>query len=498
MRTSTFLISSVLAFSGAQGAVNTSFEETTDTGAPVAWTVSEGGFEIAIDSDVAFAGDSSIRFVRGDESIRANGSVRQVVSLGDEAVDYLRVSARVRVSSEAIGNFFLWAHTYSSGDLLSRDTSGDQMGYGDSDWLRLAVAIAVPEGADEIGFGFNVIDGDTVWLDELEVVLVDIGTLAPATEAVTTYIDQALSTMEERSIRRDSVDWAALRAEAERMSVGLDAIADAHPVIREAIRRLGDNHSQLFSPEWARRMFDSNEPNDATRPWVSPEGAAIDSRIGYVSVPAYIGTNEDRMSRFATEIQSEIADVDSPTVCAWIIDLRRNGGGTVFPMLAGLGPILGEGLLNGGRNADGTINRSYYSDGALRMGRNGFVAARVNGEPYQLINPSPPVAVLIGPGTASSGEATALAFIGRENTRVFGTPSAGLTTGNSGRRLSDGAYLNLATSVMTDRNGTEYGAQIQPDVAVEPSDEPLPLEAEPAVAAAVTWLGSFEGCAPSQ
>ncbi len=158
----------------------------------------------------------------------------------------------------------------------------------------------------------------------------------------------------------------------------------------------------------------------------------------------------------------------------------------MFPMLAGIGPVLGEGDAGGGRAVDGTtVMRSYAA------GRSGKAA--ISGDAYELLSPSPPVAVLLGPNTASSGEAVALAFIGRPNTRTFGAPTAGYTTGNVPILLGDGAVLNLAVTTMMDRNGNAYDGPITPDVSVAVGAS-ANSETDTPVQRAIAWLESTESC----
>jgi C-terminal processing protease CtpA/Prc len=90
------------------------------------------------------------------------------------------------------------------------------------------------------------------------------------------------------------------------------------------------------------------------------------------------------------------------------------------------------------------------------------------------------VAVLTDGSVASSGEAIVIAFRARADTRSFGTPTCGLSTGVQGFPLSDGATLFLAVSVMADRTRTAYGAQVTPDEIVP--------DAAQAVERAVAWL----------
>ena len=82
--------------------------------------------------------------------------------------------------------------------------------------------------------------------------------------------------------------------------------------------------------------------------------------------------------------------------------------------------------------------------------------------PYRLRRESPRVAVLIDGGTASSGEAVAIAFQRRPDTRSFGTATCGLSTANEQYTMSDGASLFLTVAVMADRTKFLYGAQIAP------------------------------------
>src|SRR4051812_15802719 len=44
-------------------------------------------------------------------------------------------------------------------------------------------------------------------------------------------------------------------------------------------------------------------------------------------------------------IQQQIKELETHAPCGWIVDIRGNRGGSMWPMLAGVGPILGEGLV---------------------------------------------------------------------------------------------------------------------------------------------------------
>ena len=65
-----------------------------------------------------------------------------------------------------------------------------------------------------------------------------------------------------------------------------------------------------------------------------------------------------------------------------------------------------------------------------------------------------------------SGEATAIAFKGRPNTRCFGTPTCGLSTANADTPI-DNATLILTVGTMADRNRLVFGDSVVPDEFIE-------------------------------
>lgn len=405
-------------------------------------------------------------------------------------VEAKRVLLRAFAKTRDVGNGYagIWLRVDGGGRILFLDNSSDEPITGTTDWHEVRIMAPLDPAAEQIFFGALMPGTGEAWFDDFSLELVDTTTLPPAATEVADYIEAALGILEANSIRRGMIDWGEFRATLFADVRGIETIPDSHFALRAAIGRLGDDHSGFFSPGRARLLAAAGPDSVEVPPWTPPAAARLGNDVGYVSVPAYLGTDEARMTRFADELQAAIAAVDTLPTCGWIVDLRENGGGNVFPMIAGIGPILGVGDAGGGRLVDGaTVVRRY------RDGRSG--AARVTA-PYQLRVPDPPVAVLIGPRTASSGEATALAFIGRPDTRTFGTATAGFTTGNRPFPLADGAVLNLAVSRMTDRTGREYEGPIEPDDLV-PEDAPVAsvgISGQPVMQAALLWLRDSYGC----
>ncbi len=308
-------------------------------------------------------------------------------------------------------------------------------------------------------------------------------TASPVTSATVSseafsYLASALDIMQENSIKRSEINWDMLRATANEKARGARAPWATYNAIRFALNYLGDEHSFFLTPLEATHL-----QNTAIQDSPTPEGNLIEGKLGYIILPWLSGIDEEQGDLYATLLQNIVKEVDSLGPCGWIIDLRPNNGGTMWPMLAGIGPVLGDGDVGSFVYPDGRKIDWYYTNGQVQVS-GGDVMAKVNGVAYELKQDSQPVAVLTGMGTASSGEAVVVAFRGRPNTRSFGQDTAGLSTGNQGFKLSNGAMIFLTVVTFADRTGQIYGGPIRPDELInEIGSGPDPVKQ-----AAVRWL----------
>lgn len=215
-----------------------------------------------------------------------------------------------------------------------------------------------------------------------------------------------------------------------------------------------------------------------------PQGWRLSDTVGYLDLPDLPNSPEHKQLYIA-QAQQLLRDIDEQPIYGWILDLRRNFGGNMWPMLVGVGTLLGEG--------EWLVFRSpwrqevaFYRDGKAGTDRRGVVAECKT--PYQLKRAWPPVAVLIGPMTASSGEFVALAFRGRPRTRSFGEPTYGLPTSNYSKELSDGAVVALTTSLGVDRTGQTFDSPIPPDHLIKTDWTRLGTQDDPVLQVALEWL----------
>ena len=213
-----------------------------------------------------------------------------------------------------------------------------------------------------------------------------------------------------------------------------------------------------------------------------PRARRLAPGIAYLELPEMSGT-ADQAAAYAAAAQRRIRELDRGDTRGWVVDLRRNGGGNMWPMLAGIGPLAGEGALGSFVYPD-RVERWGYRAGRAFLGRQ---AMALVDDPYAPGHP-PPVAVLTSRLTASSGEFVLLAFRGRPRARSFGEPTAGKPTANDDVILRDGAGLLLTAALGADRTGRAYDGAVVPDQLVAADWTRLGGPGDPVLHAALGWL----------
>lgn len=305
------------------------------------------------------------------------------------------------------------------------------------------------------------------------------------------YLQFALDIMQAYSIKRYEISWGPFRQAAVEKAGNAQSVPDTYGAIRFALQELGDHHS-FFLPPGAQGSAVAPEAPVAPEALVQAAGPLpdrLEGDVGYVHVGAFSGTTA-QANELATYYHREIEGMDTLGVCGWVVDLRGNGGGNMWPMVAGIGPIAGTGVLGYFVDPDSVVSTWTYASGASSL--DGVPLSQA-ADPYTLRDPGGPVAVLTDSLTASSGEATVIAFRGRPDTRSFGRPTRGLSTANRGFRLSDGAMIYLTVSTMADRTGRLYGQEVEPDVSV-PGRRTGDPATDAALGAAVSWLMTQPAC----
>ncbi|HWD01096.1 MAG TPA: S41 family peptidase [Amycolatopsis sp.] len=244
-------------------------------------------------------------------------------------------------------------------------------------------------------------------------------------------------------------------------------------MIRQVIAELGNPHPMLLGPVQARAPLPASI--EVPRSHAS-QGVAVVTVPGFVADP----TGE---RRYVAAGVAALREVEGQAMCGWVVDLRDDTGGNMWPMLTVLAPLLGDGVA-GSFTGPGVAPMAWSVRGGRALLDGSAPAAESN--PVRLTRPHPPIAVLTSKFTASSGEATLVAFRGMPRVATFGAPTAGAASGNEVFDLSDGAKLLITSVVNVDRAGHGYG-----NVPIEPDHPMPPADAE---AAATQWVRVQGGC----
>ncbi|MEB2181219.1 S41 family peptidase [Xanthomonas campestris pv. campestris] len=329
---------------------------------------------------------------------------------------------------------------------------------------RRGIAMQIPEQANQLAIGVALAGDGAVEVTGLRLMAQPVVDAASAAA----ILDVAIPAIREHALQRSRIDWATrepqLRAQATSMRK-----ADAYAAIEALIAELDDGHSALLRPSTLRDM-------EARAAHATVQAQLLQPDVGYVVVPGLMTSSSDVRGDYQRALSAALDGMASQARCGWIIDLRQNSGGTMWPMLNGLQPLLGDHVLGYFVNADGK-QTPWRARAVPPM--SGVRVAQTDR----------PVAVLIGPNTASAGEMVAIAFRGRPATRSFGQPSAGQTTGNRSVDLPGGGVLAVASSALQDRDAQRLDGALQPDVVLDPQAD--------AIDAAAQWL-RMQRCAPAQ
>lgn len=471
----------------AQTLENGSFEtpQPGNRQLPASWAITTApGYSIALDSTVTHDGRRTLHLASLTEAPQGFQAFRQSVAVQVARPTILRLRATVKASEAQ--NVALLCQYWDDKQMVGLTNSLMQGAppAGTGEWRTLDISLLVQPTMRRVVVGGFYTGKGQAWFDNMQLSAANAYPETAPSPAVQAYLKKAVDIVRTHSLVRDSIDWPAAERDMLAMAHGMQTPAESYPVftyLLSLLRQHGDKHSTFRTPAVVSAgQVVATAPNAVAI--TEPSARYLGEGLAYVVVPEFSPLNAERQLAFATQIQSLIRQLDTEhQITGWVVDLRGNGGGNMYPMLAGLGPLTGEGTLGyfiTGRKEEPIA----YRAGEAYAGKPGRMVRVLR--PYTLHQPASPVAVLIGPRTASSGEITAMAFMGRPSTRVFGQTSAGYTTANALFRLSDGAQLNLAVSAEADRTHRQHIGPLVPDETVPAT----PTDPDAALQAASAWL----------
>jgi carboxyl-terminal processing protease len=166
----------------------------------------------------------------------------------------------------------------------------------------------------------------------------------------------------------------------------------------------------------------------------------------------------------------------------WIIDLRFHAGGDALPVMAGLAPLFGQGMIATANDGRSKI-RNLYSVHNGKLFDNQQVVVNLPVFTKDVRNDK--VAVLTSKYTAGAGEIVAIAFKGRKNMKSFGERTAGKINGTNYIEVTEHVVMSISDTQFFDRKGNVYKENVKPDSFISAAGDQNKVTSE-----ASYWLNS--------
>lgn len=281
----------------------------------------------------------------------------------------------------------------------------------------------------------------------------------PIASDVRAYLRQFINKLREFRVGSDEVDWGQVESKTLAAAAGAQTITDAHPAIRTALVEIRD--------PWAVYRSASGQVVAPDQPRCTRSNATVPTvpaDVGYLKATPTPNRGIRAEREAAVAVRTKLKTGDDNGAVHWIIDLRSYFMGTLPAAVIGLSPIMG----------DGTVFKMEYANNVVPFNANES-SIKSNGDELQmdlgkfkLSSQKRRIAVLVDGGTAGVGELLAVAFLGRSNTRVFGTPTCGIPPMRLvAQKLKDGAEFSVSAFRVQDRDGRVYRGPIEPNERIE-------------------------------
>ncbi|MDW3195262.1 MAG: S41 family peptidase [Cytophagales bacterium] len=316
-------------------------------------------------------------------------------------------------------------------------------------------------------------------------------------DSISIFYDSLIYQLQTRYLYRGDVDWETIDP-LKKSALEAENFGKSLAMCTTLFDTINGSHLNIFSDHgwfrWSKGKQYTQEQfhTEFLLKYEEQPGfevKVIDGKYGYILMPSMLmlDISQDSINLETQQMYNQIMKtVNSHKIEGWVIDLRFNGGGNVFPMLAALYHFLGDDTLYTSLGINHTI-RSIVTlrGGIIHDTEDGIDRARII--PIAQPDLKTPVALITGIVTGSSGELIPVSFRGRQNITVIGEATAGLLTGNSLTELPFDVKLTLTTSFLTDRKAS-HEPLITPDVIIEKQANFKDLSKDPNIIEAIKFF----------
>ncbi|MFT3750281.1 MAG: S41 family peptidase [Agriterribacter sp.] len=319
-----------------------------------------------------------------------------------------------------------------------------------------------------------------------------ISGFAQLPDSIKSHIDSSLFILKQHSLYAGRVNWNDIQQKVYDSAKSATTKAETFAALTIVFKALGDKHAAYYQYDDQYKIDNSElmaRYSDSIKvAWSRGPGiiSRVIDNVAYINIP-FMGVNKQKdIDKYANWIYDAVIALQAKKAAAWIIDLRLNGGGNIRPMLAGLAMFFKDGIVSCyiDRNGNATDEAAFRSGDFVI---DGVKQATIKNK-IPALKPVK-VAVLTGPGTASSGEGVAVVFGQRKNTRLFGERSAGLANATNGFVFDNNkAYFLISTAYIGDKQKNILPESVMPDVIIKGNDAFGNIENDIVVKEALKWL----------
>ncbi|MEZ4874017.1 MAG: S41 family peptidase [Flavobacteriaceae bacterium] len=314
-------------------------------------------------------------------------------------------------------------------------------------------------------------------------------------------LDSIISIAKSQSVYANKVDWPDVTKKMHALIKDGDSLPSIIPPVELMMKELGDFHGALL---YNFQRHNSYYKQDYLYPvsfetvqaiqslGIDLKGVMLPGQIAYVKIPGMNIFGPEEINKNANALRTIICDLKGQKPKGWIIDLRANLGGNMYPMFAGLGELLPNIDLSG----DTQNGIDYFSNwennhGNFYMWGAPMTQGELQCNPKEVNeNTSNKIAVLTSRYTASSGEAVASGLKNHENIQLFGEITSGYSSTTGWFPITEHIVFSPTVAYFKSLDGTVYDHGVYPDVVIE---EPLDLEnltSGITIEKAIEWLTS--------
>ncbi len=313
------------------------------------------------------------------------------------------------------------------------------------------------------------------------------------------YVDSALTILQNKSLFADKVNWNLVKEEVYTQTQNIESIGESFGALKYAFTELNDHHGIFANPDTLYRLPPTKDYATLLSQGIKDEylkGPRIVKRelgeaIAYLRVPAMQVLEENEVKKQSNALREVLCELLSKNPTAMILDLRMNNGGNSVPMQSGLGPLFSSDTVGYMADKNNILSQPIILKNGVSILENGHPAVDIAQQctcPKNL-----PIAILIGPATASSGEILAYMLAPQPNTRLIGEPSSGFLNATEGFVwMENQGYLLLSVARIADRNKQiNQEMELHPDIYVKSEDNYENLDKDITIQKAKEWLVKY-------